>query len=41
MGIKLEGKLKAAGVECVLNYQGHVSDEYRTASQFLIAHLKK
>jgi hypothetical protein len=41
MGIKLEEKLKALGVECVLNYQGHQSDEYKSAPQFLIDRLKK
>jgi acetyl esterase/lipase len=41
LGIKLEEKLKAVGVECVLNYQDHQSDRYKTAAQFLIDLLKK
>jgi acetyl esterase/lipase len=40
MGIKLEEKLKGVGVECVLSYQGHRSDEYKSAAQFLIKKLK-
>jgi acetyl esterase/lipase len=41
MGLKLEEKLKSLGVECVLNYPGHIDERYKSASQFLIAHLKK
>jgi acetyl esterase/lipase len=41
MGVKLEEKLKSVGVECVLNYPGHIDSRYKTAAQFLIAHLKK
>jgi acetyl esterase/lipase len=41
LGIKLEEKLKAAGVECVLNYQDHRDSRYKTAAAFLIERLKK
>jgi acetyl esterase/lipase len=41
MGIKLQEKLKAVGVECVLNYDDHHDAHYKTAPQFLIEHLKR
>lgn len=41
MGIQLEKKLKAAGVEVVLVYPGRTNPKYKTAAQFLIDHLKK
>jgi acetyl esterase/lipase len=41
MGIKLEEKLKATGVECVLIYPGHENPKYKNASEFLIDRLKK
>ncbi len=41
MGLKLEEKLKSVGVECVLNYPGHIDSRYKTAAQFLIERLRK
>jgi hypothetical protein len=40
MGVKLEEKLKSVGVDCVLNYPGHIDSRYKNAAQFLIEHLK-
>jgi acetyl esterase/lipase len=39
-GIKLEEKLKAAGVEVVLSYPGHQDEKYKSVAGFLIAKLK-
>lgn len=39
-GIKLEEKLKAAGVECVLSYPSHKDEKYGSIESFLIAKLK-
>lgn len=41
MGMKLEEKLKAAGVEVILNYPGHIDPRYKNAAAFLIERLKK
>jgi len=41
LGIKLEERLKAAGVECVLVYQDHMDSRYKNATQFLIERLRK
>jgi acetyl esterase/lipase len=41
LGMKLEEKLKAVGVECVLVYPGHEHPLYKNAAQFLIERLKK
>ena len=41
MGIKLEERLKAAGVECVLVHQDHTNPHYKSAADFLIEKLKK
>lgn len=40
LGIKLEERLKAAGVECVLNYPDHMDQRYKNATQFLIERLR-
>jgi acetyl esterase/lipase len=39
-GIKLEEKMKAAEVECVLSYPGHQDEKYGSVATFLIAKLK-
>jgi hypothetical protein len=39
-GIKLEEKLKAAGVEGVLSYPGHKDEKYGSIQAFFIAKLK-
>ncbi|MFL5338729.1 MAG: alpha/beta hydrolase fold domain-containing protein [Gemmataceae bacterium] len=41
MGIKLEERLKAAGVECVLVHQDRPNSHYKSAADFLIERLKK
>jgi acetyl esterase/lipase len=41
LGIKLEERLKAAGVECVLNYPEHMDPRYKNATEFLIERLRK
>ncbi len=41
MGLKLEEKLKATGVECVLVYPGHPNEKYKNSADFLIDKLKK
>ena len=41
LGIKLEEKLKAVDVECVLNYPGHMDKRYPTIQSFLIERLRK
>jgi acetyl esterase/lipase len=41
LGMKLEEKLKATGVECVLVYPGHEHPQYKNAAVFLIERLKK
>jgi acetyl esterase/lipase len=41
MGLKLEEKLKATGVEVVLVYPGRTHPQYRTSADFLIDRLKK
>jgi acetyl esterase/lipase len=41
MGLKLEERLKAAGVEVILVYPGHTHPRYRTSADFLIDRLKK
>jgi acetyl esterase/lipase len=41
MGLKLEEKLKANGVEVILVYPGHTHPRYRTSADFLIDRLKK
>ena len=38
-GIKLEEKLKAAGVEAVLSYPGHQDEKYGSVARFLITKL--
>jgi acetyl esterase/lipase len=40
-GIKLEEKLKAAGVEVVVSYPGHEDEKYKSVAGFLVAKLKK
>jgi acetyl esterase/lipase len=40
-GVKLEEKLKAAGIECVLTYPGKKDETYGSMVKFLIAKLKK
>jgi acetyl esterase/lipase len=39
LGIKLEEKLKATGVEVILVYPGHPSEKYKTSADYLIDHL--
>jgi acetyl esterase/lipase len=39
-GVKLQEKLKAAGVEVVLNYPGHEDHQYGSVRQFLIEKLQ-
>jgi acetyl esterase/lipase len=39
-GIKLEEKMKSAGLECVLSYPGHQDEKYGSVNSFLIAKLK-
>ena len=41
MGIKLEERLKAAGVECILAHQDRTHPQYKSANDFLIERLKK
>jgi acetyl esterase/lipase len=41
LGLKLEEKLKANGVEVILVYPGHTHPRYRTSADFLIDRLKK
>ena len=41
LGIKLQEKCKAAGVECVLSYPGHEDPHYKNSAQFLIDRLRK
>jgi acetyl esterase/lipase len=41
MGLKLEERLKAAGVEVILVYPGHTHPRYRNSADFLIDRLKK
>ena len=41
MGLKLEEKLKAVGVECILVYPGHPHPRYKNSSDFLIDRLRK
>jgi len=41
MGVKLEERLKAAGVECVLVHQDKTHPKYKSAADFLIDQLKK
>lgn len=41
MGIKLEERLKAAGVECILVHQDKPHPQYKSANSFLIDRLKK
>jgi acetyl esterase/lipase len=41
MGLKLEEKLKAIGVECILVYPGHTHPQYKNSSDFLIDRLRK
>jgi acetyl esterase/lipase len=38
-GVKLEEKLKSAGVECVLSYPGHQDEKYGSIAKFLITRL--
>mgnify|MGYP005821036755 CR=1 FL=1 len=40
-GVKLQEKLKAAGVEAVLSYPGQKDAQYGSISKFLIEKLKK
>jgi acetyl esterase/lipase len=39
-GIKLEEKMKAAGVECILSYPSHQDEKYGSVASFLITKLK-
>jgi acetyl esterase/lipase len=39
LGIKLEEKLKAAGVEVILVYPGRPSEKYKSSADYLIDHL--
>jgi acetyl esterase/lipase len=41
MDLKLEEKLKANGVECILVYPGHPHPQYKNSSEFLIDRLRK
>src|SRR5262249_11526363 len=41
MGLKLEERLKAAGVECILVYPGRSHPQYKNSSEFLIDRLRK
>jgi acetyl esterase/lipase len=41
MGLKLEEKLKEAGVECILVYPGHAHPQYKNSEEFLIDRLRK
>jgi hypothetical protein len=41
MGLKLEEKLKATGVECILVYPGHPHPQYKRSADFLIDRLRK
>jgi acetyl esterase/lipase len=41
MGLKLQERLEAAGVEVILVYPGHPHPRYRTSADFLIDRLKK
>ena len=41
LGLKLEEKLKANGVEVILVYPGRTDPRYRTSADFLIDRLKR
>src|SRR5262249_57312745 len=41
MGLKLQERLKAAGVEVILVYPGRAHPRYRTSADFLIDRLKQ
>jgi acetyl esterase/lipase len=41
LGLKLEEKLKAVGVECILVYPGHEHPQYKNSAAFLIDRLRK
>jgi acetyl esterase/lipase len=41
MGLKLQEKLKAVGVECILVYPGHPHPQYKNSADFLIDRLRK
>jgi acetyl esterase/lipase len=41
LGIKLEEKLKATGVEVILVYPGRPSEKYKSSADYLIDHLKQ
>jgi acetyl esterase/lipase len=41
LGLKLEEKLKATGVEEVLVYPGRPNEKYKSSTEYLIDHLKK
>jgi acetyl esterase/lipase len=41
MGLKLEEKLKATGVECILVYPGHTHPQYPNSAAYLIDRLRK
>ena len=41
MGLKLEERLKAVGVEVVLVYPGRTNAQYKTSQDFLIDRLSK
>jgi hypothetical protein len=41
LGIKLEGKLKATGVEVILVYPGRPSEKYKSSADYLIDRLMK
>jgi acetyl esterase/lipase len=40
LGLILEEKTKAAGLECVIVYPGHPNEKYKTSADFLIDRLK-
>ena len=41
LGIKLEEKLKAIGVDVILVYPGHPHERYKSSADYLIDHLLK
>lgn len=41
LGIKLEEKLKATGVEVILVYPGHPSEKYKNSTEYLIDRLRQ
>jgi acetyl esterase/lipase len=41
MGLKLEEKLKAVGVECILVYPGHPHPQYKNSHEYLIDRLRQ